>query len=78
MFVNPQGLQLKIKKQPRVKEGKEARLARLQTVASEMLKGGIRPTHRNLGSLGFGTRVVSQWFREQKEKKREEEQKDVK
>lgn len=59
-----QGIQLTLKKQPRVREGPEKKLLRLKTVVQEMEKAGVKPTYRNLSKLGFGTRVISAFFKE--------------
>jgi hypothetical protein len=72
-FQNAKGLTLTLKKQPRVKDGLENRMARLKTLVAEMEKMEIKPTHRKLASLGFGSKVVNLYFRERKGKEENKE-----
>jgi hypothetical protein len=74
----PQGISLTLKKQPRLHEGPEKRMARLKTLVEEMQKAGVRPTHRNVASLGFGSAVVNRFFKEQKANKEKKQVEEVK
>lgn len=65
-FSRAKNLNLTLKKEPRIQEGPEKRIAKLRTLVQQMIEGGIRPTHRNVASLGFGSKIVNQYFKEEK------------
>jgi hypothetical protein len=78
LYSRAKGLHLTLKKEPRIQEGPEKRMARLRTLVEKMLEAGIRPTHRNVASLGFGSKIVTQYFKQEKKKKQEEKKEEKK
>lgn len=56
-------LVLSIQKEPRRRDGTANKLLRLESAAGELQRSGVPLTYRNLLKLGFGKRIVSQWFK---------------
>jgi hypothetical protein len=67
-FVNPEGKAVLFQKAPRIHEGHDLRMKRLKTVYAEMVRQGIKPTHRALARLGFGSRIITDVTKEEKKK----------
>ena len=68
-LLNVQGQEVQVRKQPRLRDGKQ--LERLKLAIAELEQQQVSLTYRNLLAMGFGMRVLRDFFvAKQKQKKR--------
>ena len=71
-LLNVQGQEVQVRKQPRLRDGKQ--LERLKLAIAELEQQQVSPTYRNLLAMGFGMRVLRDFFvakQKQKQRKRD-------